>query len=92
MRKHADWLSQADERILEFISDRGNHPPKAIRDKLAEEGVQMDYHVQHVRRECRKLRDHGLLVDVGGGTYSITEKGEAFLEGDLDAGTLEPEE
>lgn len=88
MRKHASWLSQADERILEFLSENGNHPPLAITENLREIGEDMDYHAQTIRRECRELRDYGLLVNVGGGTYSITELGDQFLSGDLDAATL----
>lgn len=89
MRKHADWLTQTDERILEFLSEKGNHPPSSVRDQLDESGVAMDYSSGHIGRECRKLTDFGLLVNVGGGTYSITDVGEQFLSGDLDAGTLE---
>lgn len=92
MRKHAKWLSQADERILEFLQEEGNHPPKAICDKIDSAGVDLEYHAEHVGRECRKLRDYGLLVNVGGGTYSITELGKQFLAGDIDAGTLEKKE
>lgn len=88
MRKHADWLSQADERILEFLQENGNHPPLAITENMREIGEGMDYHAQTIRRECRQLQDHGLLVNVGGGTYSITDEGVAFLEGELDAATL----
>jgi repressor of nif and glnA expression len=91
MRKHAGWLSQSDERILEFLRERGNHPPSAIRDNLEEESAEMNYNAAHIRRECRKLEDRGLLVNVGGGTYSITDEGIAFLEGELDAATLPDE-
>ena len=92
MRKHAEWLTQTDERILEFLSERGNHPPSAIQENLEEEGQAMDYHVNHINRECRKLADYGLVRNVGAGTYSITEKGEQFLSGELDAETLEKQE
>jgi repressor of nif and glnA expression len=92
MKKHAGWLSQTDERILEFLREFGNHPPKAIRDKLNEAGEGMDYHAEHIGRECRQLADYGLVVNVGGGTYSITELGEQFLDGELDASTLDEDE
>jgi hypothetical protein len=32
----------------------------------------------------------GMLVNVGGGTHSITEDGIAFLDGELDASDPEP--
>lgn len=92
MRRHAGWLSQADERILEFLSEYGNHQPKAIRDRLDSIGRDMEYHPEHISRECRKLTNRGLLVNVGGGTYSITEAGREFLSGELDAGDIDVDE
>ena len=89
MRKHAAWLTQADERVMEFLREFGNHPPGAIQSRLAEIGVDMDYHPKHIGVRCRELRDYGLLVNVGGGTYSITDLGEQFLDGEIDAGTLD---
>ena len=88
MRSHADWMVEVDERILEFLDERGNHPPSAIRDQLAEIGSGMDYSSQHINNRCRKLRDHGLVTNVASGVYSITDTGRDFLTGDLDAGTL----
>lgn len=89
MRKHASWLTQTDERILEFLRERGNHPPSGIQHRLSESGVDLEYHANHVGRRCRELAAYGLLENIGGGTYSITERGEAFLDGELDAGMLD---
>lgn len=88
MRKHASWLTQADERILEFLLKYGNHQPKAIRDRLREIGKRMEYHQNHVGERCRELADYGLVVNVGGGVYSISDEGKRFLEGELDAADL----
>ncbi|MFC7082318.1 hypothetical protein [Halorussus caseinilyticus] len=38
---------------------------------------------------CRELDDYGLLDNLGGGTYAITEQGERFLDGEYDAGDIE---
>jgi repressor of nif and glnA expression len=86
MRKHGEVVTQADERILEFLDEHGNHRPTPIRDALADNG--MEYSQNHIGERCRQLADHGLLVNVGGGTYSITNAGRDFLTGDLNAGTL----
>lgn len=86
-------MTELDERILEFLAENGNHQPGIIQDRLDELGADMDYSDNYVNIRCRKLRDSGLLVNVGGGVYSITDDGRAFLAGDLDAGTLdEPDE
>ena len=92
MRRHADWMTQLDERILEFISERGNHPPSAIQSGLVEIGVDLDYNTKYINQRCSTLEDHGLLVNVGAGTYSITEQGEQFLAGEIDAGELADQE
>lgn len=89
MRKHANWLTQTDERILEFLREYGNHPPSGIQHRLSEIGVDMEYHANHVGRRCRELEEFGLLHNVGGGTYAITDDGKEYLNGDLDAGTLD---
>jgi len=91
MRKHASWLTQTDERVLEFLREYGNFPPSAIRDRLAEIGDDLEYSANHVGMRCRELDDYGLLENVGGGTYSITDLGEEYLDGEFDAGSIEDE-
>lgn len=88
MRKHAGWMNPLDERILEFLDENGNHQPAAMQSKLADAGVDLDYSENWVNIRCRKLRAAGLLINVGGGVYGITDDGRTFLEGGLDAGTL----
>lgn len=77
-----------DERILEFLDEHGNHQPAQIATQLAEIGSGMDYHSKYVGRRCRALEDLGLTVNVGNGVYAITDRGRAYLAGDLDASTL----
>lgn len=89
MRKHASWLTQTDERVLEFLREYGNHPPSGIQHRLSDIGVDMEYHANHIGRRCRELTEYGLAENIGGGTYSITELGESFLDGELDAGALD---
>ncbi len=94
MRKHAKWLTQTDERILEFLLDEGNYPPTAISRELSAQANSeaMKYHPNHVGRRCRELANYGLVVNVGSGTYSITDDGRAYLSGDLDASSLDASE
>lgn len=81
-------MTQAYERILEFLQEVGNHPPCAIAENISQLGSEVDDNSMSVGNRCRKLSLAGLLVNVGGGTYSITEEGEAILDGDVDAGEL----
>lgn len=88
MRKHGDWMAHADERILEFLHEHGNHQPSQITEQLAEIGVDMDFHPNYIGRRCRKLADYGLIRNLGNGVYQITEDGEKYLDGMFDAGEV----
>ncbi|WP_204960023.1 phage repressor protein [Salinigranum salinum] len=71
-------MKPVDDLILELLKDEGQYPPKLIGEKT-------DKHPKYVGRRCRALRDHGLLRNLGRGLYQITEDGELYLEGELDA-------
>lgn len=86
MRYDADWMSRADDRILEHLSEEGPDAPKS----MAESG-RVRFSRQHVNQRCKTLVSHGLLVHLGNGVYDITREGEQYLGGELDAQELEPE-
>lgn len=70
-----------DDRILEYIRHNdgtGRVGQLADSDLIRVSG-------SHVSRRCRKLAEHGLLRDLGNGVYAITDRGEAYLDGELDA-------
>ena len=75
-----------DDRLLEIIRKEGSGSPKELADT---EYIRVSR--QHVSRRLSKLADHGLLTHLGNGVYVITEKGNRYLDGQLDAGEL-PEE
>jgi predicted transcriptional regulator len=89
MRKSADWMAHVDERILEFLSEYGNHQPSQIATRLEEIGAGMEYHPNYVGRRCRTLTDYGLLRNIGNGVYQITDEGEQYLAGELDTSGLQ---
>lgn len=89
MRKHAEWMSQADDRILEFLHEEGNHQPAQIKSRMQEIGADMEYHPKYIGERCRELTEYGLLYNIGNGVYTITENGISYLEGELDAETLD---
>jgi len=73
-----------DDRLLEWADSHDSVSAPDVKDT--------DYFRitrPHISRRLRKLADHGLLKDLGNGVYIITDEGEAYLEGDLDASTLE---
>ncbi|WP_237560367.1 MarR family transcriptional regulator [Halolamina rubra] len=83
MRQPAEWMTPADDRILELIRDRGNLTPKAISDFGGPTR-------QYTSERCAKLAKYGLLEKVHHGLFGITDAGEAYLDEELDASELEP--
>lgn len=84
MRYSARWMTIADERILEYLSQTETSTPK----KMADSG-DVRFSRQYIGERCRKLADYGLVQHLGNGVYRITEQGEAYLNGELDAKELE---
>jgi DNA-binding PadR family transcriptional regulator len=80
MRFSGSWQSVWDDRILEIISQEGPSSPKTIKDT----GV---IHVSkgHISNRLSTMAEHGLLHRLPNGVYSLTEEGEAYLEGEYDA-------
>jgi len=86
MRFDADWMSRADDRILEYLNEHGPDTPK----KMADSG-RVRFSRQHINQRCKKLVSYGLLIHLGNGVYDITPEGAQYLTGELDAQTLEPD-
>jgi hypothetical protein len=86
MRLSADWMTIADDRVLEFLHKEGPRTPTRITD---DERVRFSR--QYINARCQKLTSYGLLETLGNGVYRITEAGEAYLNGELDAASLEAE-
>lgn len=84
MRYSARWMTIADERILEYLSQTETSTPK----KMADSG-DVRFSRQYIGERCRKLADYELVQHLGNGVYRITEQGEAYLDGELDAKELE---
>ena len=83
MRKTGDWMQlPTDERILEVLSLGLVLSPKVIAKNIGKSRVQ-------VSKRLPVLVDYGLVTRVERGYYEITELGEAYLEGELDASELE---
>lgn len=77
-------MTLADERILEHLSEVETDTPKGMEDS-----GRVRYSRQYIGERCRKLADYGLLQHLGNGVYRITDLGEQYLAGDLDAEKLE---
>jgi predicted transcriptional regulator len=76
-------MTNADERILEFLQNDGNSPLVANPAVIA---VNIGFSPHTVRERVGPLRETGLIEyhDQSRGLYRISETGEAYLEGRLD--------
>lgn len=86
MRFDDDWMSRADDRILEHLSEQGPDTPK----KMADSG-RVRFTRQHINQRCKKLVAYGLVMHLGNGVYDITKAGKQYLGGELDVQNLEPD-
>ena len=82
MRPRVEWMTQADERILEFLQE------KEIVASPSTIGANIGYTGEYVSRRCNRLADAELVQRVDARNYRITPLGERFLEGDVDADRL----
>lgn len=83
MRLSARWMSIADDRILEFLQEEGPQSPTRIH-----EDGRVRFTRQHINTRCQKLANYGLVQNLGNGVYTITDKGERYLDGALDTSEL----
>lgn len=87
MRYSGDWMVLADDRILEYIREEGSGRPKA----MADSGY-VRYSRPYITQRCKELVERGLLDHLGNGVYVITDRGERYLDGDLDTSEDAPDE
>lgn len=83
MRPRVEWMNQTDDRILELLGESNLVLSPAVT------AINLDYSRNWVSRRMSKLEDANLIESVDGSYYQITDKGRAYLTGDLDADDLE---
>ena len=79
MRYSGDWMTLVDDRILEYLQENETGSPKKMKD----EGP-IRYSDAYIGRRCKRLAEEGLVRHLGNAVYTITDDGEAYLEGRLD--------
>ncbi|MCL9818383.1 MarR family transcriptional regulator (plasmid) [Natronocalculus amylovorans] len=79
-------MTQGDDRILETLESSGLVlSPSVI-------AYNTDYTRNYINKRMRKLLNKGLVERHTEGLYSITDKGRAYLKGEIDASELEDSE
>jgi Mn-dependent DtxR family transcriptional regulator len=73
-----------DDRILEYIQEKESGSPAELQDS-----GYIRVSKSQISRRLRRLAEYGMLQHLGNGVYIITQRGEDYLAGDLDADDLE---
>ena len=76
-----------DDRILEYL--RENETGGAT--EMANSGL-IRYSRGYISQRLSKLSKHGLVEHLGNGVYRITERGERYLDGEIDTSEDMPDE
>ena len=84
MRRSATWMSIWDDRILEFVRENGT---SSVGEIAKSPYIRISN--AHVSRRCAELANHGLLLKFANGVYAISDQGEEYLDGAIDAEELE---
>lgn len=82
-RPRVSWMTQGDDRILETLESSDLVLSPAV---LA---YNTDYTRNYISKRMRKLRENGLVDRVDEGYYRITDRGRAYLSGEIKSGELE---
>jgi len=85
-RYSGDWMVLADDRILEYLNEENAASPS----DMVKSGF-VRYSNGYISQRCQKLAKHGLVERYGSGVYAISERGEAYLRGELDTSEDAPD-
>lgn len=88
-REQARWMVPLDDRILETLSVYGGLKIYPLHHRLISEG-RLDPPVSYVLLRCKRLRKYGLLEQQDG-YFVLTDAGDRYLAGEVDAATLGPD-
>lgn len=88
MWRQIDWMTAGDDLILTVLGTPFDPLKKELQLSPGCIAVNIDYNNDYVGTRCRKLVNAGLL-EKEGQYYAITDKGRAYLAGDLDVSELE---
>lgn len=82
------WMAPVDRDILELLQNEGNRE-LVLNPRMIAENT--DWERTTIREHVRTLYDHNFLEyhDKSGSIYQLSDRGRAFLRGDLDIDEIE---
>jgi len=81
MHREVEWMTPADEYIVQFMASHG------ARLKPASVALNVPYSANWVGQRCPELARRGLLNSKDG-SYWISDLGQQFVDGELDVDDL----
>ena len=78
-------MKPVDDQIMEVVREQGAGTPKSIADEL-------DRNNDYIGVRCRELTAYNLLDRPSRGFYRLSDEGDSYLDGELDASGLDAEE
>lgn len=78
-------MKPVDDQIMEVLREQGAGTPKSIAEEL-------DRNNDYIGVRCRELTSYGLLDRPSHGFYRLSNGGQDYLDGELDANELEIDE
>ncbi|MEF8757448.1 MAG: MarR family transcriptional regulator [Halobacteriales archaeon] len=84
MRLSGEWMTMADDRVLEYLREEGTSTPKRM-----SEDDRIRFSRSYVNARCTELARRSFLLNLGNGVYQITSRGREYLDGELDAAEIE---
>lgn len=88
MRQRADWMTGADDTILEFLAETdAAFSKRGLEVNFEQENIEVSYST--LKRRLPILEEHNLVeeLETEGAWYHITDEGRAYLAGEFDAST-----
>ena len=83
MRLSAEWITLADERILEYLRKSKSGTPTKMADH-----ENVHFSRSYLSKRCKVLVDYGLIEDYGNAVFVLTDRGKAYLAGELNLNGL----
>lgn len=77
----------ADDRILEYLREEEAATPS----DMVKSGF-VRYSNTYISQRLSKLAERGLVKKISRGVYTITERGEQYLDGEIDTSEDMPDE
>jgi len=82
MRRSGRWQSVWDDRLLEWMVEKNDGSGTASEMKEVED---IKISRSQISKRLKKLKEHGLVQEIGNGAYIVTEEGEGYLNEEYDA-------